>query len=202
MTEPVLGWRIWRLGSGRLESWAVNYRWEPGANRARCLARHRRVCDASPGQDCQCGFWAVWSPRLCVARAESVDEPPWHVMGLITGWGAVTVHGREGFRAERAAIRCLFTDWPGNSSTSPVAPSWPMRWWRRRIGRTAELGPGDAAIRDPRRWDALQATAARYAVPLVSLHGATELGLLGEFGVPPAGIEEARSLRIGSSSGS
>jgi hypothetical protein len=32
------------------------------------------------------------------------------VMGLIASWGTVAVHGEEGFRPQRAAILCQFSD--------------------------------------------------------------------------------------------
>lgn len=200
MIQPVLGWRIWKLRSGRLESWAVDYTWEPGENRARCLAPNRRACDASPGQHCQCGFWAIWSPRRCMARACGAAEPPWHIMGLISGWGTVALHDREGFRAECAAIRCLFTDRPWTAS-GRFAPGWLVGWWRRMSGGVGEPDPPRREVQDPRRWDALQAVAARYAVPLVSLQGAATLGVLSELGVPPQQIEEAKSLALGAPPG-
>jgi hypothetical protein len=49
-------------------------------------------------------------------------------------------------------------------------------------------------VKDLRRREALETVAARYAVPLVSLQAAADIGLLGEFGVPPAQIEDARLL--------
>ena len=195
MAEPVLGWRIWNLRGGRLESWAVDYCWEPGENLATCLAPHRRACTSSPGLHCQCGFWAVWTPGQCLSRACAAAEPPWHVMGLVAGWGTVAVHGREGFRAERAALRCLFTDRPWSTSTGARYPGGLLGWWRRTIGRTAPPEPPDRIVpREAGPLDELEMVAARYGVPLASLRGAADLGLLSELGVPEAQIEEAASL--------
>lgn len=195
MTEPVLGWRIWNLRGGRLESWAVDYCWEPGENLATCLAPHRRACSSSPGQHCQCGFWAVWAPGQCLARACAAAEPPWHVMGLIAGWGTVALHGREGFRAEKAALRCLFMDRPWSGPGTAGGTGRLAGWWRRTLGRTMPLETPD---REPRRepgyLDELEAVAARYGVPLVSLQAAASFGLLSELGVPEAQIEEAARL--------
>ncbi len=192
MTEPVLGWRIWNLRDGRLGSWAVDYCWTPGENVATCLASHSRACSSSPGQDCQCGFWAVWSPVDCLVRACTAKEPPWHVMGLVAGWGMVAVHGREGFRAERAALRCLFTDRPWGSSGRSGATGRLIDWWRHALGWPAlpepELGCASSHIHD------LAAVAERYAVPLVSLRGAVSVGLLNELGLPLAQIEDAARL--------
>jgi hypothetical protein len=195
MIEPVVGWRLWKLRDGQLDSWAVDYRWEPGENHATCLAPDRQACLSSPGRHCQCGLWALWSPRRCVARASSAAEAPWwHVMGLVAGWGTVALHHDEGFRAEYAALCCLFTDRPWSAWMSGVAPGWLARWWRRRSGRQAEPDPYGDAVRDPRRWEALQVVAERYAVPLVSLGTAANVGLLSELGVPPPQVEEARRL--------
>jgi hypothetical protein len=136
----------------------------------------------------------VWSPRLCLTRADGDSDLRWHVMGLIAGWGTVALHGTEGFRAQRVAIQCLFTDWPASPPTSRVGAGRLINWWRRRTGRLADLDPPAGPMKDPRRRGALQAVAARYAVPLISLQAAADVGLLGEFGVPPPQIEEARLL--------
>ena len=188
--EPVLGWRIWKLRDGRLESLVVDHCWEPGANRAECLAP-ARPCPESPGRHCQCGFWAVWSPRQCVSRAGA--EPPRQVMGVIAGWGAVAMHGAEGFRAEHAAVRCLFVDRPWRWQ-APGAGRRLAGWWRRATGRGEDPEPAAVDPVDRRHWEALRQAAERYAVPVVSLRDAASLGLLGELGLPGERIAEAASL--------
>jgi hypothetical protein len=196
--EPVLGWRIWNLRDRRLESWAVDYCWKPGENVAVCLAPHRRACRTAPGMHCQCGFWAVWSPGQCLARACAASEPPWHVMGLVLGWGTVALHGREGFRAERAALSCLFTDRPWSAVVAPRSPGRLAGWWRRTTGRTAPVETAERAKpRAASHLDELEAVAAHYAVPLTSLSAAAGLGLLSELGVPGPQIEEAARLATG-----
>jgi len=177
-TEPVLGWRLWSLCEDGLESWAVDYRWRPGENVATCLDAGRRRCATAPGPGCLCGFWGLWRPSLCVVRACVAPEPPWHVLGLIAGWGSVALHGREGFRAERAGLRCLFTD-----------RMWAAPWLRGRAGVGAahihHVGP--ALIR-------LRAAAARYGVPLLAVRDAAQVGLLAELGVPEPQVAEAVEL--------
>jgi len=119
-------------------------------------------------------------------------------MGLVVGWGTVALHGREGFRAERAALRCLFTDRPWSAAALPGTPSRLAGWWRRAIGRTAPAeAPEKAAPREIGHLDELEAVAAHYAVPLVSLRAAADLGLLSELGVPEAQVEEAARLAAG-----
>jgi hypothetical protein len=114
-------------------------------------------------------------------------------MGLISGWGTIAVHGREGFRAEWASVRCLFTNRPG----SLVARSLSSRifgWWRRERARTQPVaGLIDEDI-EPYRWDVLHGVANRYGVPLVSLGMAVNTGFLSEMGVPHRQIVEASSL--------
>lgn len=193
MTEPVVGWRLWRLRAGHLLSWAVDYCWEPGENHARCIAHGRSACMASPGQYCQCGIWAVWSPRDCRERARTAAaDRSEHVLGLIVGWGTVAVHGREGFRAEWAAIRCLFTNRPATLAARTIGSNL-FGWWPRGSGQAPADPLGEPGI-DPPRWDALHSVAARYGVPLVSLRKAVGMGLLGEMGIPRKHIAEAGRL--------
>src|SRR5262245_5842189 len=114
----------------------------------------------------------------------------------MAGWGTVALHGQEGFRAERAAALCLFTDRPWAAATQPRAA--PRRGDRLRealarpAAAMASVEPETAA----ESWHtaALVAAAARYAVPLVSLRGAVTLGLLSELGVPRPHVEAAGRL--------
>jgi len=195
MTEPVLGFRIWRLEAGRLRSWAVDYCWEPGENRARCLTLNSRACDAPPGRRCQCGFWAVWSPRRCVSRVYTGADPRRCVMGLIAGWGTVALHHHEGFRAECAAPVCLFVDRPWTVSEPSAVRRWVSGWWARTTGRALRPQPPPEVEEDPELRDGLVEAATRYSIPLVPIETAASVGLLAELGVSPAQIEEA--LRLG-----
>ena len=152
-----------------------------------------RSCAAPPGKHCQCGFWALWSPLQCLARAQEPVEPPWHVLGLVSGWGTVALHGREGFRAQYASVTCLFTDWAGSAAVPSLADSRLERWWRRVLGRRFNGRLRAGAKPDPERLSALQGAATRYAVPLVSLRGALDLRLPGEWGIPPRQTQEVEA---------
>jgi len=191
VTERVLGFRTWKLEAGRLGSWTVDYRWEPGENRARCLTPRRSACATPPGRHCRCGFWAAWSPRRCVGRGSAETDPPCCVMGLISGWGAVARHHADGFRAEFAAPMCLFVDRPW-SVFEPVQRGGVGGWWARTTGRgigpLPVLEPPDD---DPELQDGLLEAAARYAIPLVPIEAAANAGLLAELGVSPAQVQEA-----------
>lgn len=187
-TEPVVGWRVWNLVRDRLQAWAVDYDWTPGENVATCHAPSRARCPESPGTECQCGFWAVWTPEATFPRAVAAVEPPWHVLGLVTGWGTVALHGREGWRAERATIRCLFVDRPWANETPFMRRSAFHRFLgtlRSPIGQGGEMNevvPLPVVERPDRA--GLDHVAAYYSVPLTSVAGAARLGLLSEFGVP------------------
>jgi hypothetical protein len=194
--EPVLGWRLWHLRSGHLQSWAIDHRWTHGENVATCRALDHPPCGSSPGPRCQCGFWATWSPAQCLARARATHEPPWHVMGLVAAWGAVAVHGDEGFRAERTVLRCLFVDRPwAVTPGGTVLRRLGIRWRSAHRPPAPPLGPGVALARQTE----LHAAGARYGVPLVSLRGAAGLGLLGELGVPREHVEAAARMAAGAS---
>jgi hypothetical protein len=183
--EPVVGWRVWRVRDAELRSWAVDYAWKPGVNRATCLANlvpaPSRPCSAPPGADCMCGFWALWRPERCFGKARR--EVPWAhpgfhtAIGLMSGWGVVAIHGDEGFRAEYAAARCVFTTSPWDASLDTFI--YRRRPWSLGVARRLRLAT-DAGGRE----ETLRAVADHYSMPLVTLHDAIRMGLLGELGVP------------------
>jgi hypothetical protein len=179
-SEPVVGWRLWKVKEDELRSWAVKYVWEPGDNKAVCLADGPHQCPEAPGRSCRCGFWALYSP-LAAIRLAAATPAEGEVIGLIEAFGTVAVHGREGFRAEMARVSCLFAD---EIALVPLERIW--RCLRRRLHRAA------AGLNDPipRRIAALKPVASRYAVPLVFLQSAVSLGLLGELGVEQDAIAE------------
>ncbi len=178
--EPLLGWRLWRLRDGQLESWAAGTVWEPGDNTARCLSTVFR-CPSSPGRGCRCGFWGLFGLLDCVRHARRQRRERLAVMGLIRAWGEIALHGQEGFRAERAAVACLVTDWPWETpSVPPPGEGLAQRWggaWQRLRARLPAPRP------DHRRPALLEKAAATYGVPLVSLEEALHVGLLAELGL-------------------
>jgi len=196
--SQVIGWRLWRVGDQRLQSWAVDHYWHPGQNLATCRDS-QRLCAAAPGRHCQCGFWALWSPLRCLSMASNPVEPPWYAIGLIAAWGVVAMHGREGFRAERASVVCLFSDWAGAGPVPDVAACRLRRWASGVVG--GRLGARPRPDPDPGRIAALRCVAGRYAVPLVSLRGAVESRLLREWGIPAVRIREVETWLAGVAAG-
>ncbi len=180
-SEPVVGWRLWRVSQDELCSWAVEYVWQPGDNKAVCLADRLYRCPQPPGTSCRCGFWALYSPVAAI-RLASATPTARAVIGLVAAFGTVAVHGREGFRAEMARVTCLFTD---QIALAPFERLW--RSLRRRLHRPADDGLKDQILS---RTDTLKPLAGRYAVPLISLQSAISLGLLSELGVQPDAIAE------------
>lgn len=177
--EPVLGWRLWRVRGDRLRSWSAEHTWEAGENVAHCLGG-LSTPHQSPGRWCMCGFWALFSPLRAIelGRFDRVEDAS--ALGLVRGWGEVAVHGREGFRAERAGIACIFSDWVWDAPRLPP-PEGPLKsaLWRVR----ATLGWSPRAIQPhPERRTSLHRVAGTYGVPVVSLGGALRCGLLAELG--------------------
>jgi hypothetical protein len=180
-SEPVVGWRLWKVREDELCSWAVEHVWQPGENEAICLSDRLYRCPKAPGTSCRCGFWALYSPVAAIQLASA--KPAAHaVIGLVEAFGTVAVHGHEGFRAEIARVTCLFSD---EIALTPVERLW--RSLRRRLHRRAEGGSNDQILS---RTDTLKPLAGRYAVPLVSLQSAISLGLLSELGVQLDAIAE------------
>lgn len=180
-SDSLVGWRLWKVREHELCSWAANHVWQPGENRAVCLADRLYRCPEAPGTSCRCGFWALYSPVAAI-RLASETPAARAVIGLIEAFGTVALHGREGFRAEMARVTCLFTD---EIAMAPAERLW--RSLRRRFNRRSTGDLGEAM---QRRTDSLKPVAGRYAVPLISLESAISLGVLGEMGVQHDAIAE------------
>lgn len=183
--EPRVGWRIWRVRDGGLRSLRVNYLWQAGVNHAECFKEPLAACTESPGKLCRCGFWALNTPSACAFMA--FEAPHLHplAMGLVAGWGQVAVHGREGFRSERARLLCLFED----VIAEPFAPprsrigQWlHSMFWSAPLVRRLKPSPPDP--------DGLSKVATDYGVPLMALAESARCGVLAEFGVKPDVIDE------------
>lgn len=178
---PFLGWRIWVLRQGALQSPVIPCPWHPGQNTARCLARKPETerCPVTPGMGCGCGFWAVWSPfRLPHPRTADPHEI---VLGLIQGFGTVALHGKEGFRAEMAIVACIFTD-----RLEPIHCVGGATQWRA-VGRSDSL-KWILGCRNP-----LKSVADGYGLPHLSIQSALAIGLLGELGMLPHSVRDVEA---------
>lgn len=185
-SQPAVGWRVWALRDGRLASWATRYVWEPGENVASCLvpprpmgcipARYQHSSEP-PGDGCGCGFWAVFSPFLALERARSARGERNSVVGLILGWGSIALHGSEGFRAQRAEVVCLFSDWCWES------PALSERRLGIRFHLALQTWRFRAVSQASSRLRELEQAARTYGVPVLSLESALTHGVLAEFGV-------------------
>jgi hypothetical protein len=207
--EAVVGWRVWRLDPTRAElrSSIRNHGWLPGVNEATCPgsalieagAVGHLPCARAPGPGCSCGLWALWDLGLLVARERSYDFLAGRlsrnrVVGLISGWGLVALHGSEGFRCERARVLALFSDWVWDKSVDSLLDR-PGRWWlqawrftlspwRSGFGRVQRPDLWTRDGRNASRRQVLSETAESYGVPLLTLQGALRLGVLAELGLP------------------
>jgi len=196
--EPVLGWRLWKFRGDQLESWGIDYNWNPGENQALCLAPppafrlamgyrlptkgDNRDSHIPPGRDCGCGFWGLWSLGRCLSLAGRSRNQPRPVLGLIAGWGVVAIHGKEGFRAEKARVSCLFTDWVWDLQPRSAILAGLARAGRLQFGRPRRpVQDGSTELGN---------LAAAYGVPLVSLADAVSNGVLQELGAGKSSIDE------------
>lgn len=142
--EPVVGYRGWSVGMGRLWSpmGLARVPWpKRGPLRARCLKdgppnpfraemQHVEPHD-SPHPDCSCGIYAMREPWGIEALPVT---PPWGVIiGKVHGWGRVVL-GTKGWRAELVRPVELFADpsWkePTRFEMNAVAKMYglPLRW--------------------------------------------------------------------------
>jgi hypothetical protein len=174
--DPMVGWRLWRLGDCELKSWGVPFVWNPGANRAECLTwgggtgPHR-----APGEGCGCGFWAVFDPMRCLRMVSEFSDGERIVMGLIEAWGEIALHGSEGFRAEHAVASCLFSD---------------------RIAMPRRQVHAAASVTEDRE-DLLAHVAERYGVPVMPVGVAARQGVLEEFGADPGVVPSVEAWKAG-----
>jgi hypothetical protein len=114
------------------------------------------------------------------------------VLGLVRGWGAVALHGNEGFRAEHAAVMCLFSDWPFLSGGVRPGEGESSRWLRMlSLLLHGDSGPPPANQRD--RAAALRDAAGNYGVPLVSIAESVKVGLLQELDIGPSALDEVQA---------
>lgn len=130
LTTEVIGYRQWRVTSD-LELRAAHKRkavWATGVNVAECHKSNDYImvyddedppepkrCKSAPGQDCECGIYALYSPddfwygkggKAWIFGSHAEPDPL--VSGVIVAWGEMEVH-YSGFRAQYARAVALAT---------------------------------------------------------------------------------------------
>lgn len=140
-TEPVIGFRAWRLrvGKSTLTPHGLRFTappWEPGVNTARCYKSchvEQRIPvfvkggpvyphdpDDAPHNYCQCGLYAFHQlePRRHETDRRTTMEATFVAVGAIKAWGRIQVH-QAGFRAQHAMILAL--EIPTNEQDRAIA---------------------------------------------------------------------------------
>jgi hypothetical protein len=132
-TEPVLGWRAWRLARTddglRIVPTTPRSAWEPRvAIHATCTGAHTReymvynpelaASHRSPEPGCTCGIHAIKDPARLARSGRSAA-----VVGRVAMWGRVIEH-TKGYRAEfaypsRLRLVCSWCLWYGRLPAVP-----------------------------------------------------------------------------------
>jgi hypothetical protein len=102
LVQPVIGYRLWRLGDDALYSPYVEERWGRGVHAAVCRAERGDHAEAAPAHDCSCGIHAWYEPCPTLSWAATRHL----VAGAIALWGDMELHP-FGMRAARGMIVAL-----------------------------------------------------------------------------------------------
>ncbi len=143
LVQPVIGYRLWRLGDDALYSPYVDERWARGVHTASCRADRGAHHDAPPAHDCTCGIHAWYEPCPTLSWATTRHL----VAGAVALWGAMELHP-FGMRAERGMIVAL------------ALPPWNGPKPRRIVELASELDIDAVPIRR------LEATALEHGAPI------------------------------------
>jgi hypothetical protein len=100
LTEPVLGYRAWRLDSSGLRSVAADVHWTRRTLVADCARGGGHGDHAVPVARCGCGLYALHEPNRVCALGDGF------VSGAVALDGRVLLYG-NGLRGERAKVLVL-----------------------------------------------------------------------------------------------
>jgi hypothetical protein len=93
----IIGWRIWRMYDGLLQSVTFSYIWRPGV--------FERSSTAEGGWGCNLGYHAFKDKEQADREASAHWSPI--VIGSVAMWGEV-IECQHGWRSEYAAVRSIF----------------------------------------------------------------------------------------------
>ena len=102
LVNPVIGYRLWRLGDDALWSPYVEERWDRGVHAAVCRAERPSHAGPSPAHDCSCGIHAWYEPCPTLSWAATRHL----VAGAVALWGDIELHP-FGMRAARGMVVAL-----------------------------------------------------------------------------------------------
>jgi hypothetical protein len=142
--RPILGWRAWRIATGRdglrLRSAVYDDEWPPGVEVG---ARCGHSGHAAPATDCACGIHAARDPAEAVRYLVGRDDPGvvHRVVGLVALTGTVVEHAR-GWRAERGFPARLWV--PAADTNGEAAPAAEVVAGLGAYGVRVELVPAFA----------------------------------------------------------
>jgi hypothetical protein len=102
LVQPVIGYRLWRLGDDALFSPYVEERWARGVHTAVCRAERGDHPGPAPAHECSCGIHAWYEPCPTLSWAATRHL----VAGAIALWGDIELHP-FGMRAAQGMIVAL-----------------------------------------------------------------------------------------------
>jgi hypothetical protein len=102
LVQPVIGYRLWRLGDDALWSPYVEEQWGRGVHTAVCRAERAGHAEPAPAHDCSCGIHAWYEPCPTLSWAATRHL----VAGAVALWGEMELHP-FGMRAARGMIVAL-----------------------------------------------------------------------------------------------
>jgi hypothetical protein len=122
LVQPVIGYRLWRLGDDALHSPYVEEKWERGVHVAVCRAERATHTEPAPAHDCSCGLHAWYEPCPTLSWAATRHL----VAGAIAMWGAIELHP-FGMRAARGTIVALaLPPWSGTKPRRIAEMAWAL----------------------------------------------------------------------------
>ncbi len=109
-TEPLLGWRIWRVVDDRICAVVWGTPWQPRERfEAQCrsepstfwIAERLPPAHGTPGAACECGIYAFKTQTEAALLAQEKVDHDVIALGRVSLWGRV-LEGERGYRSQYA----------------------------------------------------------------------------------------------------